>query len=158
MIKMIVVVFVLAVNLGAQTQTLPAEIKNYLNNNYRGWKLVKDECYPNQPGQAVVTGDFNGDKKKDYAVKFSRKEKGFIFAFLALNRGYKPFPLHYTDLEDIQTRSLGTLKKGTEFPYGGVNDDDGPSFRLRYDAPEDYRCESDVGGIHYYRNGKFVSY
>ncbi len=43
-------------------QTLPTQIKSYLNKNYKGWKLQKDECYPDAAGKAVVTGNFNGDK------------------------------------------------------------------------------------------------
>jgi len=139
-------------------QTLPVKIKNYLNKNYKGWKLQKDVCFPDEPGKAVVTGDFNGDRKRDYAVKFVRGKKGYMIAFLAQKQNYKAFILHNTDAEDVKYLSLGVSKKGDEFPYGGINDTEGKSFRLKYDAPEDYRCESDIGGIHYYRNGKFIAY
>lgn len=139
-------------------QTLPEQIKNHLDRNYRGWKLQKDVCNPGEPGKAVVTGNFNGDGKLDYAVKFVRAKKGLVIAFLAQTQNYKAFILHNTDAEEVKYLSLGILKKGSKFPYGGANDVEGKSFRLRFDAPEDYRCESDVGGIHYYRNGKFVDY
>ena len=133
-------------------QTLPTEIKSYLNKNYKGWKLQKDQCYPDSPGKAVVTGNFNADKKLDYAVKFVRGKKGFIIAFLALKQNYKAFVLHNTDAEDVKSLSLDVWKKGERFELGDQN------VYLRYDAPSDFRCESDVGGIHLYRNGKFIAY
>ncbi|MDQ6788530.1 MAG: hypothetical protein M3033_17130 [Acidobacteriota bacterium] len=132
-------------------QTLPTKIKSYLDRNYKGWKLTKDEC-GGSDSKAVVTGNFNGDKKLDYAVKITRAKKGFIFAFLAQNQSYKAFVLHNTDAQEVKYSSLDIWKKGEVFEY------EGKSFRLRYDAPSDYHCESDVGGIHYYRNGKFIAY
>ena len=133
-------------------ETLPTKIKSYLNKNYKGWKLQKDLCYPDEPGKAVVTGNFNGDKKLDYAIKFVRGKKGFIVAFLAQKQSYKAFILHDTDAEDVKSLSLDVWKKGERFELGEQN------VYLRYDAPSDFRCESDVGGIHLYRNGKFVGY
>lgn len=133
-------------------QPLPTKIKNYLNKNYKGWKLQKDECYPSEPGKAIVAGNFNGDKKLDYAVKFVRGKKGFIIAFLAQKQNYKAFVLHDTDAEDVKYLSLDVWKKGERFELGEQN------VYLKYDAPSDFRCESDVGGIHLYRNGKFVGY
>jgi len=133
-------------------QTLPSQIRNYLNKNYRGWKLQKDVCFPDSPGKAVVTGNFNGDKKIDYAVKFVKGKKGFIIAFLAQKQAFRPFILHNTDADDVKTLSLDIWKKGERFELGEQN------VYLRYDAPADFRCESDVGGIHLYRNGKFIAY
>jgi hypothetical protein len=133
-------------------QTLPTKIESYLNNNYKGWKLQKDECIPESPGKALVTGNFNGDKELDYAVKFVRGKKGFIIAFLGLKQNYKAFVLHNTNAKDVKTLSLDVWKKGERFELGEQN------VYLRYDAPSDFRCESDVGGIHLYRNGRFISY
>jgi len=133
-------------------QTLPTKIKSYLNKNYKGWKLQKDVCYPDEPGKAVVTGNFNGDKKLDYAVKFVRGKKGFIAAFLAQKQNYKAFILHYTDAEDVKYLSLDVWKKGGRYELGDQN------IFVKYDAVSDFRCESDVGGIHLYRNGKFIGY
>ena len=142
---------ILAAN-AVQAQTLPAKIKSYLNRNYKGWKLQKDVCYSAEPGKAVVTGNFNGDKKLDYAVKFVRGKKGFIMAFLAQKRNYKAFILHDTDAEDVKHLSLDVWEKGSRFELGDQN------VYVRYDAPSDFRCESDIGGIHLYRNGRFIAY
>lgn len=133
-------------------QTLPTEIKGHLNKNYKGWKLQKDECYPDSPGKAVVTGNFNGDKKPDYAVKIVRGKKGFIIAFLARKQGYQAFVLHDTSAKDVKSLSLDVWKKGGRYELGDQN------IYLRHDAPSDFRCESDSGGIHLYRNGRFKSY
>ena len=133
-------------------ETLPTKIKSYLNKNYKGWKLQKDLCYPDEPGKAVVTGNFNGDKKLDYAIKFVRGKKGFILAFLAQKQNFKAFLLHNTDAEEVKSLSLDVWKKGGRYELGDQN------VYVKYDAVSDFRCESDVGGIHLYRNGKFVGY
>lgn len=139
--------------------TLPAQIKTYLTRNYRGWKLspTTKDCGAEFTNNGVVTGNFNGDRKPDYAVKMTRGKKGYIIAFLAQNAGFKPYVLHNTDADDVNNLTLGVMKKGETFELGG-DAEDGMRLRLQYDAPEDYRCESDVGGIHYFRNGKFVGY
>jgi len=139
-------------------RSLPGKVKNYLSLHYKGWKLSPSEKGCTQeinPG--YVSGDFNGDGKFDYAVKFSRGKKGYILAFLALKIGFKPFVLHDTDAAEVKYLGLGILKKGSKYSYDGANGT-GNLFRLKYDAPSDYQCESDVGGIHYYRKGKFVGY
>src|SRR5215213_3068066 len=146
----LVLISLFLIALSAKTdfaQTLPTQIKNYLDKNYKGWKLQKDNCDPDSPGKAIVTGNFNGDKKIDYAVKFVRGKKGYIIAFLAQKQDYKAFILHNTDAEDVKTLSLSIWKKGSRFELGEQN------VYVRYDAPSDFRCESDVGGIHLYRNG-----
>jgi hypothetical protein len=136
-----------------QAQTLPTKIKSYLNKSYKGWKLSPSiEGCGLETNNGVVKGNFNSDKKLDYAVKITKGKKGYIIAFLAQNQGYKAFVLHNTDAEEVNYSSLGTWKKSKVF------EDDGKSFRLKYDAPSDYHCESDVGGIHYFQNGKFVGY
>jgi hypothetical protein len=133
-------------------QTLPSEIRKYLNENYKGWKFQGDTCFSKFPRKAVVAGNFNGDGKLDYAVKFVQGKKGFILAFLAQRRSFKAFVLHATDADDVRYLTLDVSKKGERFELGGQN------VFLNYDAPSDFRCESDVGGIHLYRNGKFIAY
>lgn len=132
-------------------QSLPTKIKSYLDRNYNGWKLTKDKC-PGTTPKAVISGNFNGDKTRDYAVKFSRKDKGFIIAFLAQGTSYKAFVLHNSTPNDVEYLSLEIWEKGEKYELGGNN------VRLKWDAIADFRCESDVGGIHYFRNGKFIAY
>lgn len=135
-------------------QTLPVKIKSYLDRNYKGWKLSRSEkgCGANV-NNGIVTGNFNGDKNRDYALKITRGRKGYVIAFLAAgNQGYKPFVLHNTDAGEVKGLSLGVYKKGETYEVEDLR------VFLRYDAPSDFRCESDVGGIHLYRNGKFAAY
>ncbi len=147
--SLIFVVFATQINFA---QNLPAKIKSYLNKNYKGWKLQKDLCYPDEPGKAIVTGNFNGDGKLDYAVKFVRGKKGFILAFLAQNQNYKAFVLHNTDATEVKSLRLDVWKRGDRYVMSDQN------VYVKYDAISDFRCESDIGGIHLYRNGKFIAY
>jgi hypothetical protein len=50
---------------------LPPKIEMYLSRNYPGWKQTSTavNCIP-RFRQAVVSGDFDGDGRRDYAVKF----------------------------------------------------------------------------------------
>jgi parvulin-like peptidyl-prolyl isomerase len=137
----------------AATETLPVGIRKYLNTHYRGWQLAPSEyaCGP-QVNPGFIRGDFDGDGKRDYAVKFTKGKKGYMLALLRRGGNYKAFVLHSTDADEMIYSGLMLWKKGETFEDGKIK------FRLRRDAPAEYRCESDVGGIHYYRSGKFVNY
>lgn len=117
MVKSASMIFFL-VALLAQTsfaQILPVKIKSYLNKNYKSWVLTKDKC-GDANSKAIVTGNFNGDKKLNYAVKFTRGKKGYIIAFLALNKNYKAFILHNNiSAEEAMYLSLDIWKKGEVF-------------------------------------------
>ena len=143
-------VFLIQANFAA---TLPVQIKDYLNKNYKGWKLSPSErgCSM-ETNNGVVKGNFNADSNADYAVKFTRGKKGYIIAFLAQQQNYKAFVLHDTSASDVKNMGLSIWKKGTRYETSERN------VYVRYDAPTDFECESDVGGIHVYRNGKFIAY
>ena len=134
-------------------QKLPSEIRSYLDRNYKGWRLSpsRKDCGADV-NAGFVSSDFSGDGKRDFAVKFIKGQKGYILAFVKMKRTFKPFVLHSYNAEEAEASSLGIWKKGTLFGY------ENRGLRLRHDAPSDFLCESDVGGIHYYRNGKFVGY
>lgn len=133
------------------TQTLPRSLKAYLDRNYRGWELA-GECYEKpDENKRILVGDFDGNGKRDYAVKFVRGSKGFMMAFLSKGVGWKPFFLHIYDAEDAKFSDLLLFEKGEKY-------DASYPWKLKTDAPADFRCESDVGGIHVYRKGKFIGY
>jgi hypothetical protein len=134
------------------SQTLPRSLRQYLDRNYHGWK-VAGECYEKESeNKRVLVGDFDGNGKRDYAVKFIRGEKGFLIAFLADGRRWKPFYLHiWKDAEDARKSDLMLFKKGERYH-------ESYPWKLRFDAPADFWCESDVGGLHVYRQGKFIAY
>jgi len=136
-----------------ESTPIPAKIKKYLNLNYRGWKPApsKKGCGP-EVNEGFIHGDFDGDGKRDYAVKFTKGKKGYMLALLRRGSNYRAFVLHNASSEEVISSSLILWKKGELFEDGEVK------FRLKRDAPAEYGCESDVGGVHYYRNGKFVNY
>ncbi|MGI8787238.1 MAG: hypothetical protein ACR2HG_05695 [Pyrinomonadaceae bacterium] len=124
-----------------------------MDKNYKGWKLSpsRKEC-SEIINKGFVTGNFNSDRKIDYAVKITKVKKGYIIAFLAQNQNYKAFVLHDYTAGEANTEYLTTYKRGEVFNYNEK------SIRLNFDAPTNYFCESDVGGIHLFHNGKFVGY
>ena len=136
----------------ATSQRLPKSLRSYLDRNYNGWKLA-GECYEKESeNKRTLVGDFDGNGKRDYAIKFIRGEKGFVMAFLANGRRWTPFYLHiWKDLEEARFSDLMLFEKGEGYEFGG------PS-KLKYDAIADFRCESDAGGLHVYRNGQFIAY
>ena len=133
------------------SQVLPNTLKSYLDRNYRGWKLA-GECYPtDSENKRFISGDFDGNGRRDYAVKFVRGKRGFFMAFLENRRKWKPFYLHiWKDANEARFSDLMLMEKGEGYPEGTP--------RRKFDSPADFRCESDVGGVHTYRNGKFIAY
>lgn len=135
-------------------QTLPAKVKSYLNKNYSGWKqtFVAKLC-SSDFSHAVVAGDFDGDRKMDYAVKFIRGRKGYIVAFLERKINYEAHVLSNDSATSIKSVGLSIARKGEEYPIGGEY----PDYiygRLLNDALMIGECASHAG--HYiYKNGKF---
>src|SRR3990170_1981543 len=72
-------------------QSLPTKVRSYLDKSYSGWKFssVTDGC-GSDFSNSKVSGDFNGDKQPDYAVKFLEGHKGYIIAFVSNSSDYKP--------------------------------------------------------------------
>lgn len=135
-----------------QAQTLPAKIKTYLNKNYSGWKISPTPNYCGD-GKSVITGDFDGDGKRDYTVKITKGRKGYIVAFLERRNNYQSFLFHSLSAEETKNTALITYRKGEKY-YTELGEEDS-AMTLKTDAPYDSPCESDAGGIHLYRNGKF---
>ena len=130
-------------------QTLPKPVRRYLDRNFSGWKLA-GECFE-KANTRILVGDFDGNKSRDYVVKFARGDKGFMMAFLASHSGYKPFYLHLYSAKEAKGSDLLLVKRGETFEMSLPG-------KLNNDAPADFLCESDSGGIHVYRNGKFIAY
>jgi hypothetical protein len=142
-----------------QAQALPAKIKTYLNKNYKGWKLAStsSDC-AEEYRRAVVSGNFDNDKKMDYAVKIIKGRKGYLLAFLARKNNYETHILHNMSASEIKYTALGVFRKGEKYTTGD-EEEENPSFIiLKNDVPFDGPCASDAGGIHLYRDGKFVTY
>jgi hypothetical protein len=73
-------------------QTLPEKARTFLDQKYPGWKLYLEtpSCKTQAVKiQAVVSGDFDGNKKTDYAVYFQREGIPRSVAFLSDGKEYK---------------------------------------------------------------------
>lgn len=139
--------------------TLPAKIKKYLNLNYRGWKLASTSDFCSEEYRRnVISGDFDGDGKTDYSAKIIRGKKGFLLAFLERKNSYMVHILHATTASEIKDTALGVFRKGEKYTSGDEEGESSSSMILKNDAPFDGPCASDTGGIHLYRNGKFIAY
>jgi len=77
-------ILLLSSSLSISAQTLPAKVKSCLDKNYSGWKQtsIATDCYSNF-SRAVISGDFDGDKKRDYALKFVKVAKAISLLFLS---------------------------------------------------------------------------
>lgn len=87
---LIIAICVLLLSQAAFAQVLQIAIKNYLHRSYKGWKLspTKGTCDSNvNPG--FVSGEFNGDGKRDYAVKFGKGGKGYIISFSKMGKQFQ---------------------------------------------------------------------
>ncbi|MGE3168744.1 MAG: hypothetical protein AB7G18_07185 [Pyrinomonadaceae bacterium] len=131
---------------------LPKSLKSYLDRNYRGWNLAGECDEKESDNKRVLAGDFDGNGRLDYAVKFIRGDRGFFMAFLSRGNRWKPFYLHiWDDTDQAKYSDLMMFGPGDSWEMVGT-----PKFK--FDTPADFRCESDVGGPDTYRGGKFVAY
>jgi hypothetical protein len=129
---------------------LPIKMQTYLTKTYPGWRQMATAtyCIPKFQ-QSVVTGDFDGDGSRDFAVKFIQGNKGYIIAFLASRADYRPYVLMNTTAQDIKRIGLSVGRKGQR-----DQSEEGPMSILPNDAPLIGTCESDACYF-IYRNGSF---
>jgi hypothetical protein len=110
----------------AQNRTLPVECRKILDKNFRGWKFKKipaeiqkflrENESKNADGN-FISGDWNGDGKKDFAVLVThgsetlndgtKLPRDVSVAFMRVGKGYKYFVL------DTFGDYLAFEKKGT---------------------------------------------
>ncbi len=134
-------------------QGLPVQVRNYLNDSYSGWKqtVVANGCFADYK-KSVVMGDFDGNGRRDYVVKFVHKSKGYFIAFLEQNTDYEPHILLSVSATEIRSMGLTVGKKGEKYSIGEVEDN--KYGRLPYDTPIIGVCESEACP-YIYRNGSF---
>ena len=114
-----------------------------------------DRSCPSETKRYIVVGDFNGDKKRDYAVKFSKGRNGYIFGFIANGTDYKAHKLETTDVSEIKSIIIGLIKKGEEYPIDGLDEENPRLVRAKNDFVYTIPCESDAIGYYIYKNGRF---
>ena len=135
-------------------QTLPAKVKNYLDKNYSGWKMSGNDRICSETKRFVATGDFNGDKKTDYAVKFVKGRTGYILAFVFQKTDYKAHVLESAPASEMKSTILDVERKGKKYPIGG-DFPDSIYGKLPNDAPYTIACQSDAVMFYVYKNGRF---
>lgn len=96
----------LAATASAQPPELPKKVLANLDKTFPGWRLAEVDSSIWKYFQAnsmpmfpsVIWGDFNGDKKRDYAVQIvygdSTDRKRLLVAFLAKAKSYDRVELH----------------------------------------------------------------
>ena len=156
MIKKLVAIYILIFSFASATQAqiLPAKVKDHLNVSYAGWKIqpTRSSC---GSGKSVVTGDFNDDRKTDYAVKIQRGRRGYIIAFVAGKNDYAPFVLYNLPAAELKDMTLIIYRKGEKY-YKEMGEEKS-AIKLKADALYDVPCESDNGMLHVFRKGKFAA-
>ena len=138
-------------------QELPKPAIRILNRRFPGWKFVdvspevrkfvKD--YLKAASPVIISGDFDGDRRRDYAALIRRLEsRYYLVIFLRRNSRYK---MHV--IKDPSGEYLTLAKKGTS--------------DYNYDAQKKITYANDAistgffekGGVSYvYHKGRFVSF
>ncbi len=147
---------------GAESRArgLPAAIRAELNKLYPGWRFaeVGPALRPLPRGRAVdwISGDFNGDRRPDYAVQIVRPgpevNSQMVLVFLARGRGYA----HFTALAFLRNREtyLGRARRGERRPDLQTDPSGGSQFVLRTDAI-DIIYGGQAGHTCLYEHGEF---
>lgn len=154
LISFFFLIVLLSVASGTYGQALPKKARTYLSSHYAGWKqtAVAIDC-SRDFSRSVIVGDFDGDRKRDYAVKFVKGNKGYIVALLERRNGYDAHVLQSGSARVIKNTGLSIERKGEEYPIGG----DLPDLvmgHLPNDAPMVGPCASHADYF-VYRNGGF---
>ncbi len=132
-----------------QAQSLPVKVQSYLMENYPGYKLYAGDRISCK-SRSVVSGNFNGDAKRDYAVMFDKGRGHYVIAFLSQGSNYQPQVLVGGSSSSI----LYIGRKGEKYAEIVGNIDKRGMRRLKYDAPGGGTCES-AGFLWIYSNGRF---
>lgn len=132
-------VLVLSASFITEAQQLPAKVKNFLKRNYPTWEISKG-CFAES--KSFVSGNFNGDRKIDYAVAISKGSRDYTLALLAVKNGYKAFNLQALDWGEGAT-PLANLEVA---PKGG---------KLKTDGIIVAECDANLR-TYYWQNGKFL--
>ena len=136
-------------------QNVPARITNYLNANHAGWTKARGFC---ESKRWFLTGDFNGDRKIDYVVRFKtgKTPRLQLYAFVKKGKNYLPIKIS-ADVSDKEFRrsSFSIIKRGSTVSLGQGEEGSGSTTKLKTDAVVQYICETDATVTYIYKNGDF---
>lgn len=147
----------------SDAQSLPAKIKKFLDDYYTSpesgaWKQAPGAC---DGRKWLLTGDFNGDGRTDYLVRFTtgktaRTKSLHLIGFINTKGDYTPDPFFEDEYSGDLLRSASSIiKKGTTVSLGLGSEGEGPSTQLKTDAVTQYICETDASLTFTYKNGEF---
>lgn len=141
----------------ANAQTMPARITKYLNANHAGWTKTPGFC---EGKKWFLTGDFNGDRRIDYVVRFKIGKSPRLRLYAFVKSGTTYLPVKISDEiygEDLRRSSFSIIKKGMTVSLGQGEEGAGPTTKLKTDAVTQYICETDAAITYVYKNGRFTN-
>ena len=163
MLKLIGMVFLCLCGCGpvwpqSSRQDLPKSAVAMLDRRFPGWKFVdvspevrkfvKEELKASSP--VVISGDFDGDRRRDYAALIRRIESRYYYLviFVRRNTRYKMYVI-----KDPGGEYLTLAKKGmTDYNYEEQKE-------ITYANDAILTGIFEKGGMSYvYKNGKFISF
>lgn len=157
MFKTLLVFIVLFIPMISTAQALSAGAVKYLNDNYSGWKLHtlsrSSGCSP-EYRKAVVSGDFDGNRKLDYVARITHKRSGYLIALMSQGKSFSSEILQSGPSADANYMGLSIDRKGGKYYIGDPYDGDNRTARLPNDAPVIGPCESHAYP-YIYKNGSF---
>lgn len=158
MTKILFVVAIGAVLTGfASSQTVPQQVERYLNGYYPDWQVTDSFIVDAPRTKAIVSGDFNGDRRIDFAVLITKDDRIYAIVLLAAGRSFRSINLlGQKEGVDRWIAGIGVATKGEEFFLLTERGDPGGKMRLKTDAIS----LNDSEGMHrisYWQRGRFVS-
>lgn len=141
----LILIVIFMISAYAKAVEIPTKIKKHLDSNYPKWKLA-ESC--DLTSKAIVTGDFNGDKKQDYAMVITTNDgKNYFFAFLKRKNYFKTFLLKSNKSSQV---SLTVVKKGEVLHSSNSSEYDKP-IKLKNQAIFFEDCEYfEESGTYYF--------
>lgn len=139
----------------AEPQALPAKVTGFLNHFYTGWRQAPGVC---ENKKWVLTGDFDGDGKRDYLVRVktgkTSKVRLNLIAFFGGDGGNYAAKQILDDpfKGDLLRSAFSVIKKGTKIHVG---EGKGPVITLRNDAASQYVCQTDAVKTMIYEGGRW---
>jgi len=158
--KSLIIAFVLSASSVSWAQSfpneLPTSVRVMLNRRFSGWRFgdvspeVRQFFKENMRGASpvVISGDFDGNRRRDYAVLVQRRGRYYLVIFLRRAADYKMYVI-----KDPNGEYLSLGKKGTR----AYNYDEQKEITYAHDAILTGIFEK--GGSSYiFKSGRFRSF
>lgn len=140
---------------GANAQTMPTKVNEYLKKNYPGWTIGESWVVDSKPRKAFETGDFNGDGKKDYAVLIEKDDRIYAIVLLAGKKSFQAFNLLAQNSENRWIAGIDITPKDSEIYLKESSNDSPETFVIKNEGIYIYDGEGH-GRTYYRENGEFL--